>query len=89
VTATFAFDLGIGVQPHRIFAVTLDSRIADIAFDGDGEESSQTLADVGIVDLEGTLAPLPGFDLVGSLGLPNVGRGFNEWVTRVGIRVRL
>ena len=89
VTATFAFDLGIGVQPHRIFAVTLDSRIADVSFDGDGAQSSQTLADVGIVDLEATLAPLPGFDLVGSLGRPNVGRGFNEWVTRVGIRVRL
>ena len=89
VTATFAFDLGIGVQPHRIFAVTLDSRIADIAFDGDGEESSQTLADVGMIDLEGTLAPLPGFDLVGSLGLADVGRGFDDWVTRVGIRVRI
>jgi hypothetical protein len=89
VAATFAFDLGVGVQPHRIFAVTLDSRIADITFDGDGEEPSQTLADVGTIDLEGTLAPIPGFDLVGSLGLPDVGRGFDEWVTRFGIRVRL
>ena len=89
VTASFAFDLGIGVQPHRIFAVTLDSRIAEVAFDGDGEEFSQTLADRGTIDLEGTLAPLPGFDLVGSLGLPDVGRGFDDWVTRVAIRVRI
>jgi hypothetical protein len=89
VAATFAFDLGIGVQPHRIFAVTLDSRIADITFDGDGEESSQTLADVGTIDLEGTLAPLPGFDLVGSLALPDVGAGFDDWVTRIAIRVRI
>lgn len=89
VTASFAFDLGVGVQPHRIFAVTLDSRIAEIAFDGDGEEGSETLADHGTIDLEGTLAPFPGFDLVGSLGLPDVGSGFDEWETRVAIRVRI
>jgi hypothetical protein len=89
VVATFAFDLGVGVQPHPIFAVTLDTRIAEIGFDGDGEEFSQTLADRGSIDLEGTLALLAGLDLVGSLGLPDVGRGFDDWVTRVAIRVRI
>src|SRR5438128_426131 len=38
--AHFAFDLGVGVQPHRLFAVTLDSRIASVAFDGGGHETS-------------------------------------------------
>jgi hypothetical protein len=89
VVASFAFDLGVGVQPHPIFAVTLDTRIAEIGFDGDGEEFSQTLADVGTIDLEGTLAPFPGFDLVGSLGLPDVGAGFDDWLTRIAIRVRI
>lgn len=87
--ARFAFDLGLGVQPHRIFAVTLDTRIASISFGGDGEEHSTTLADVGTIDLEGTLALLPMFDVVGSLGLFDVGRGFDDYTTRLAVRVRL
>ena len=87
--ARFAFDFGIGVRPHRIFAVTLDSRIASIAFDGDGNDASQTVCDVGTIDLEGVLAPLPGFDLVGTLVLPDVGRGFDDWITRLAVRARL
>lgn len=86
--ARFAFDLGIGVQPHQIFAVTLDTRIASVRFDGDGERGSTTLADVGTLDLEGTLALLPMFDVVGSLGLFDVGRGFDDYATGLAVRVR-
>jgi hypothetical protein len=87
--ALFAFDFGLGVQPHQTVAVTLDSRIAAIAFDGDGNDVSETVCDRGTIDLEGTWAPLPYFDLVGSLGMPNIGLGFDNWVTRIAVRVRL
>ena len=87
--ARFAFDLGVGVQPHRLFAVTLDSRIASIAFDGDGHESSQTLADVGTIDREGVFAPCSRFDVVGSLGMPDTGRGFDDYVIRLAVRLRI
>jgi hypothetical protein len=86
--AQFTFNLGLGVQPHEIFAVTLDTRVASIAFDGSGDEGSETLADRGVIDLEGTLSPCRWFDLVGSLGMPDVGGGFDNYVTRVGVRVR-
>jgi hypothetical protein len=88
-TAAFAFDFGIGVQPHPSFAVTLDSRIASVAFDGSGEVASRTLADFGTIDLEGTFSPCRWFDLVGGLALPDVGRGFDDYLTRVAVRVRL
>ncbi len=38
----FAFDFGLGVQPHPMLAVTLDSRIAAVSFDGDGHSSRRT-----------------------------------------------
>jgi hypothetical protein len=88
-TATFEFDLGVGFQPHPIFAVTLDTRIASVSFDGDGHENTDTLADDGTFDLEGTLAPFPWFDLVGNLVLPDAGHGFDDWITRMAVRVRL
>ena len=87
-TAAFAFDFGVGIQPHRMIAVTLDSRIASIAFDGDGELASQTLADVGTIDLEGTFSPVAWFDVVGALVLPDVGQGFDDYLTRLAFRVR-
>jgi hypothetical protein len=87
--ASFAFDLGVGVQPDPMFAVTLDSRIATIAFDGSGHEASTTLADVGTIDLEGTFTPCRWFDFVGSLDMLDVGGGFDNYVTRVAVRVRL
>jgi len=87
--AQFAFDLGVGVQPHRLFAVTLDSRMASIAFDGGGHETSQTLADAGTIELTGFFTPLRNVDVVGSLGLPNVGRGFDDYVTRIAVRARI
>jgi hypothetical protein len=87
--AAFQFPLGLGVQPHPIFAVTLDSRIAAVVFDGSGELASRTLADVGTINLEGTLALLPALDVVGSLDLDDVGRGFDEYRTRLAVRVRL
>jgi hypothetical protein len=77
------------VQPHPSFAVTLDSSIASIAFDGSGEVASRTVTDFGTIDLEGTFSPCRYFDLVGSLGLPDVGRGFDDYLTRVAVRVRL
>lgn len=88
VFATFAFDFGVGVQPHRIFAVTLDSRVAQVSFNGDGEDDSDTLGDRVPLDLEGTLAPCRWFDLVGSVGLPDAGHGFDSWATRMAMRVR-
>jgi hypothetical protein len=87
--AQFRFNLGLGVQPHHLFAVTLDSRIASIAFDGDGHEASQTVTDVGTIELAGVFAPCRYFDLVGMLALPDVGRGFDDYAIRTAIRVRL
>jgi hypothetical protein len=87
--AAFAFDFGVGVQPHRMFALTLDSRIASVAFAGDGDSASETVCDRGTLDLEGTFAPLPFFDVVGSAALPDVGDGFDDYVLRIGVRVRL
>ena len=87
--AHFAFDLGVGVQPHRLFAVTLDSRIASVAFDGGGHETSQTLANDGTIELTGYITPLRNVDVIGSLGLPDVGRGFDDYVTRIAIRARI
>jgi hypothetical protein len=86
--AAFQFDFGVGVQPHRLCAVTLDSRIATIVFDGDGERASQTIGDFGTIDLEGVFAPTRWFDLVGSLGLPDVGKAFDDYLTRAAVRVR-
>jgi hypothetical protein len=86
--AGFQFDFGVGVQPHRLFAVTLESRIAAILFDGDGEVASQTIGDFGTIDLEGVFAPTRWFDVVGSLGLPDVGQAFEDYVTRAAVRVR-
>jgi hypothetical protein len=87
--ATFAFDVGIGVQLHRLFAMTLDTRIASVSFDGSGHEASQTLADVGRIALTGYFTPLWNLDVVGSLELPDVGAGFDDWGTRVAVRYRL
>jgi hypothetical protein len=87
-TALFAFDFGIGVQPHRLFAVTLDTRIAAVVFDGAGEEFSETLADRGTMTLEGTFAPIRGLDLVGGFDLPDVGRGIDNYALRTAVRVR-
>jgi hypothetical protein len=86
--AQFQFDFGVGVQPHRLFAATLDSRIASIFFDGDGDEASQTIGDFGTIDLEGVFAPTSWFDLAGSLVLPDVGQAFEDYVTRAAVRVR-
>jgi hypothetical protein len=87
-TAEVAFDLGLGFQPHRLFALTLDTRIADVAFDGDGHEDSVTLADVGTILLEGTFAPIPGVDVVGTFDVPDVGRGLDTYAVRTAIRLR-
>lgn len=84
----FAFDLGVGVQPHPMFAVTLDSRIASITFDGSGDESSTTLADVGTFDLEGVFSPLGWFDVVVALVAMDVGDGLRDYLTRLAVRVR-
>jgi hypothetical protein len=86
--ARFAFDFGVGVQPHQLLAVTLDSRIATIAFDGSGNEASQTLRDVGTIALEATFSPLSCLDLVGGFDLPDVGRGTDAYALRSAVRVR-
>lgn len=88
VFAAFAFEFGVGVQPHPMFAMTLDTRIAAVAFNGSGDSASETLADRGTIDLEGTFAPCRWFDLVGELALPDVGVGFDDWATRMAVRVR-
>jgi hypothetical protein len=88
VYAFFSFPIGIGVQPHPMFAMTLDSRIATVAFNGSGDSFSETIADRGTIDLEGTLAPCRWFDFVGAMSLPDVGRGFDDWATRMAVRVR-
>jgi hypothetical protein len=87
-TARFAFELGLGLQPHPLFAVTLDSRIADVTFDGDGDGTSETVTDVGTIVLEGTFAPIRGLDVVGSFDLPDVGRGVDTYAVRSAVRVR-
>jgi hypothetical protein len=87
--ADFNFDLGLGVQPHPLLALMLDTRIASVAFDGSGHEGSVTLADRGEMFLQGVFAVLPGFDVVGGLDLFDVGRGFDEYTTRIGFRVRV
>ena len=87
-TAAFAFDLGLGVQAHPMFAVTLDTRIASVAFDGSGSKGSETLADRGTIDLEGIFSPLRNVDLIGGLALPDVCRGFDDYVIRMAVRVR-
>lgn len=87
-SAQFAFDFGIGVQPHRLFAVTLDSQIAAVAFDGDGELFSRTLADLGTLALEATFTPIRNLDLVGSLDLPDIGGGIDTYALRTAVRVR-
>jgi hypothetical protein len=86
--AAFQFDFGIGIQPHPLLALTLDSRIATVLFDGDGEVASQTIGDFGTIDLEGVFAPTRWFDVVGSLGLPDVGQAFEDYITRAAVRVR-
>ncbi len=88
-TASFAFNVGIGVQPLPIFAATLDTRIATVAFDGSGHSTSETLADRGTILLEGTLAPCRYFDLIGDLDLPDVGSGVDDWLARLAFRVRI
>lgn len=87
--AQFQFDFGVGVQPHPSLAVTLDSSIAAIVFDGSGESFSRTLRDNGNLALEGTWSPCRWFDLVGALAIPDVGRGFDDYLTRVAVRVRI
>ena len=87
--AVFDFVFGLGVQPHPSFAVTLDSSIARVAFDGSGHSGSRTLADFGTIALEGTYSPCRWFDFVGGLDLPDVDRGFDDYATRVAVRVRL
>ena len=42
----------------------------------------------GPIDLEGTFAPCRWFDFVGTMALPDVGRGFDNWATRMAVRVR-
>lgn len=88
-TAEFQFDFGVGVQPHPSFAVTLDSSIAAVLFNGSGQSASRTIVDDGNLALEGTWSPCRWFDLVGGPEMPDVGRGFDDYATRVAIRVRL
>jgi hypothetical protein len=88
VFAVFSFNFGVGVQPHPMLAMTLDTRIADVLFNGSGDSASKTLADRGTIDLEGTFAPCRWFDFVGQLALPDVGAGFDDWATRMAVRVR-
>jgi hypothetical protein len=85
----FQFAFGVGVQPHPSFALTLDSSIATVTFDGSGHSFSQTIADEGNLALEGTWSPCRWFDFVGGLMMPDVGRGFDDYATRVAIRVRI
>jgi len=44
VYAVFSFPIGIGVQPHPMFAMTLDTRIATVLFNGSGDSGSETIA---------------------------------------------
>jgi hypothetical protein len=87
--AECAFVLGLGLQLHPMVAVTLDSRIATLAFDGGGHESSTTVADVGTIELTGYFTPIANVDVIGALALPDVGGGFDDYLTRIAIRVRL
>jgi hypothetical protein len=87
--ATFAFDVGVGVQAHRLLAFTIDSRVASIAFDGSGHEASETVADVGSLALQTVFAPLPWLDFVGGVDVPDLGRGFGDYATRIAVRVRI
>jgi len=87
--AHFAFDLGVGVQPLRLFAVTLDTRIASVAFDGGGHGSSQTPADDGTIALTGYFTPIRNLDVIGSLDLPDVGSRFEDYALRIAVRARI
>jgi hypothetical protein len=86
--ARFAFDFGVGVQPHRLFAVTFDARVAEIAFDGNGNEGSATIADASMISLTGIFTPIARFDLLGGFDLPNAGDGFDTYAIRTAVRVR-
>ena len=87
-TAGFFFNVGMGVQPHPMFAATLDSRIAAVTFDGGGHSSSVTLADVGTIALEGTFTPIRCLDIVGDFDIPDVGNGVDKYAIRTAMRVR-
>ena len=87
-TARFAFDLGVGLQPHPMFAITLDSRIADVTFRGDGNGASETIADVAPIVVEGTFTPVRWLDFVGTFDLPDVGGGVDNYALRSAVRVR-
>jgi len=86
--ARFAFLFGVGVQPHPMFALTLDSRIAAVSFDGSGNSSSTTLADYGDLLLEGTFTPIRCLDIVGGLDIPNLSNGVDTYAIRTAVRVR-
>jgi hypothetical protein len=73
--AIFSFPFGLGVQPHRCSRGRSTAASRPSLFNGERRLGiSETLADRGTIDLEGTFAPCRWFDLVGQLALPNVGR---------------
>lgn len=87
-TGRFNFDLGLGLQAHRLLAFTLDTRLASVTFDGSRNSTSETLCDRGTVDLAAVFSVLPGLDFVGNVVLPDFGRRFDDYVLRSAVRVR-
>lgn len=87
-TAAFSFDAGLGVQPIPMIALTMDTRLASVAFDGDGESSSNTLGNSVPLAWQLTVAPCRLFDVVGDVAVDDVGRGFDNYLLRLGFRAR-
>jgi hypothetical protein len=75
--------LGVGVQPHPI-AMTLDSRIAAVV--QQRRLGLETIADRGPI-VAGTFAPGPLVDFVGRWLFRTPG-GFDDWATRMAVRLR-
>lgn len=84
----FNFRFGVGLQLHRLFAVTLDSSLASVVFDGSGSSGSATVADRGTLDVGAIFSPLPCLDFVGLMNIPDVGRGFDDYQLRSAVRFR-
>ena len=87
-TAHFSFDAGIGVQAAPMVALTMDTRLASVAFDGDGESSSDTLGNSVPLGWQLTFAPCRLFDVVGDVAVDDIGRGFDDYLLRLGFRAR-